>query len=286
MADYNSSLPIRSEADVDERVQTKIVDATNPDTQQLAVNADGSINITDNGGSITIDAVDLDIRDLDHAQDSVRLGDGTNLTNVNASGELQVRDDDANTALSSLDGKFVDGNDIGDVTINNAAGAAAVNIQDGGNSITVDATDLDIRDLNASQDNVAISDGTDTLAVNTDGSINVNVVDSVAGNEVCDYQTSSSVAKNASVNHDYTVTGGTTFSGEEAWISGSGKIKVELLVDGATKFVGFNSTSNPNIRIPLEKLLKAGAAEVVRMTITNRDNQPQDVYSTLLGEEN
>jgi hypothetical protein len=34
-------------------------------------------------------------------------------------------------------------------------------------------TDLDIRDLDASQDNVAISDGTDTLAVNADGSINV-----------------------------------------------------------------------------------------------------------------
>lgn len=34
------------------------------------------------------------------------------------------------------------GVDIGDVTINNAAGAAAVNIQDGGNSITIDATAL------------------------------------------------------------------------------------------------------------------------------------------------
>lgn len=33
-----------------------------------------------------------------------------------------------------------DGIDIGDVTINNAAGASAVNIQDGGNSITVDGT--------------------------------------------------------------------------------------------------------------------------------------------------
>lgn len=32
------------------------------------------------------------------------------------------------------------GVDIGDVTVNNAAGAAAVNIQDGGNSITVDGT--------------------------------------------------------------------------------------------------------------------------------------------------
>jgi hypothetical protein len=34
------------------------------------------------------------------------------------------------------------GVDIGDVTINNAAGAAAVNVQDGGNSITIDATTL------------------------------------------------------------------------------------------------------------------------------------------------
>jgi hypothetical protein len=34
------------------------------------------------------------------------------------------------------------GTDIGDVTVNNAAGAAAVNIQDGGNTITVDATTL------------------------------------------------------------------------------------------------------------------------------------------------
>lgn len=39
------------------------------------------------------------------------------------------------------------GVDIGDVTINNAAGAAAVNIQDGGNSITVDGplTDTQLR---------------------------------------------------------------------------------------------------------------------------------------------
>ena len=42
-------------------------------------------------------------------------------------------------------------------------------------SIAVSATDLDIRDLSASQDNVAISDGTDTLAINADGSINATV---------------------------------------------------------------------------------------------------------------
>lgn len=44
-----------------------------------------------------------------------------------------------------------------------------------GDALKVDigsVADLDIRDLDASQDNVAISDGTDTLAVNADGSIN------------------------------------------------------------------------------------------------------------------
>jgi len=40
--------------------------------------------------------------------------------------------------LSTLNTKFTSGTDIGDVTINNAAGASAVNMQDGGNSITVD----------------------------------------------------------------------------------------------------------------------------------------------------
>lgn len=40
------------------------------------------------------------------------------------------------------------------------------------NTVDVQATDLDIRDLDATQDNVAISDGTDTLAINADGSIN------------------------------------------------------------------------------------------------------------------
>jgi hypothetical protein len=50
---------------------------------------------------------------------------------VNPSGALSVDASGSTLAANS-------GVDIGDVTINNAAGAAAVNIQDGGNSITVD----------------------------------------------------------------------------------------------------------------------------------------------------
>lgn len=57
------------------------------------------------------------------------------------------------------------GVDIGDVTINNAAGAAAVNVQDGGNSLTVDATDLDIRDLVFATDKVDVTGSAVTAAV-------------------------------------------------------------------------------------------------------------------------
>ena len=59
------------------------------------------------------------------------------------------------------------GVDIGDVTINNAAGASAVNIQDGGNSITVDGTltvtnggTFAVQDSQTITDNGAFTDGT------------------------------------------------------------------------------------------------------------------------------
>lgn len=42
--------------------------------------------------------------------------------------------------LASINTKLVSGTDIGDVTINNSTGGSAVNIQDGGNTITVDGT--------------------------------------------------------------------------------------------------------------------------------------------------
>lgn len=57
-----------------------------------------------------------------------KLTDGTDTALITASGEQNV----LATAQPGVD--------IGDVTINNASGAAAVNIQDGGNSITIDGS--------------------------------------------------------------------------------------------------------------------------------------------------
>lgn len=60
----------------------------------------------------------------------------------------------------------------GTEALTSTSGSLNVNVT---NTVTVSATDLDIRDLDAAQDNIAISDGTDTLAINADGSINAVV---------------------------------------------------------------------------------------------------------------
>lgn len=71
------------------------------------------------------------------------------------------------------------GVDIGDVTINNAAGAAAVNIQDGGNSVTIDGTVTANQGTANTAANgwfVRLTDGTDNVIVDTDGSLFVKPV--------------------------------------------------------------------------------------------------------------
>jgi hypothetical protein len=338
MADYNSSLPVRTETAGD--VIVKVSDATvtsqqlkvNADgsidtnfapgaaieitdgTDTLAINGDGSINITDNGGSITVDgtvtvtATNLDIRDLTHVSDSVKIGDGTDFLAVATDGSIAVTD---NGGSLTVDG-----------------------------TVTVTATDLDIRNLSAAQDNVRISDGTDSLAVNTDGSINitdnggsitvdgtvavtatdldirdlsaatdsvtarivdeagtafsttnplaVTIVDKEGAVEVCNYDTTASVAGGASDNHVFTTTATTKLSQIEA--SASGKLKIEVQTENTagggvytTRFVGFNSTSNPNISFKLEEPITVVNGAIIRVIRTNRDNQSQDVYSTILG---
>lgn len=78
--------------------------SANGDYSPIAVNANGAVAINDGGNSITIDGT------------IAATQSGTWILGANS------------------------GIDIGDVTINNGAGASAVNIQDGGNSITVDGT--------------------------------------------------------------------------------------------------------------------------------------------------
>jgi len=267
MSDYNSSLPVRTENAGD--LQVKIVDST-VTSQQLKVEADGSINVNS-----TVSATDLDIRDLAFATDKVDVSGSevsldsatlAALENITVSAtDLDIRD-----LAFATDKVDVSGSEV---SLDSATLAALENI-------TVSATDLDIRDLSHSQDSVKVGDGTDFLAVNSDGSINVVSVLSPT-TSVNDYNTVASVAAGASSTHTYTSTGDFYLAQVEA--SGSGKMKIEVKVNGVTKFVQFSSTSDTNMSISLTQPILATSAQTVTVIRTNRDNQSQDVYSTISG---
>jgi hypothetical protein len=236
-----------------------------------------------NEGDIGIPRMTLDRKQLivlaDATTDSQRLAiDASGRPTVNVNGTVTV---DANSS---------------DVTVDNGAGASAVNIQDGGNSITVDgsvsitgsvtvtATDLDIRDLTHASDSVKVGDGTDFLAVNTDGSINVAF--GIGGTPVHDYATATPGA-GASANNDYTVVG-STFELHKVSFSSSGKMKVEIqsgpVASLTTKAVAFAEkdtaeevTFDPPLIVPV------ASTGTVRVIMTNRNGAAVDVYSTIMG---
>lgn len=95
-----------------------------------------------------------------------KLTDGTDTALVTGSGELNV--------LATAQ----PGTDIGDVTINNGSGASAVNIQDGGNSITVDGS-LTVSQGTPSSLNAVVYgyDGAGNPAISTTNTGAVNVTD-------------------------------------------------------------------------------------------------------------
>jgi len=313
MSDFNSSLPIRTENDGD--VVIKVADATNP-AQQLKVEADGSINV-----NAEISASDLDIRDLVFATDKVDVSGSeisldaatlAALENVTVSAtDLDIRDLafatdkvdvsgsevslDAAT-LAALENVTVSATDLdirdlafatdkvdvsgSEVSLDAATLAALENV-------VVSATDLDIRDLTHLQDSIKIGDGTEFLEINTDGSINVVVQEDV-GTEIVDYDTAAAVAGGASSNHDQVFASASKLY--QIWASASGKMKIEVRIETGsatnvfnTIAVGFNSTSDTNIDLTLAKYAAIPAGARVRVIRTNRDNQAQDVYSTIIG---
>lgn len=127
----------------------RIVDAAG---DALNINSDGSVPITDNGGSLTVDGVDFDIRDLAFATDKVDVSgsevslDATTLAaleNITVSAtDLDIRD-----LAFATDKVDVSGSEV---SLDATTLAALENI-------TVSATDLDIRDLAFATDKVDVS---------------------------------------------------------------------------------------------------------------------------------
>jgi hypothetical protein len=361
MADFNSSLPIRTENAGD--VIAKISDATIP-SQQLKVNSDGSINtnfpsgtkfeVWDGtntlaigaSGTIAVTATLLDIRHLAFATDTVDVsGSSVSISNfpstqaVTQSGTWNIGSVTSITDPVAVTGTFYQATQPVSGTFWQAT-------QPVSGSVTVSATALDIRHLAFATDTVNVSGssvsvsgsvaisnlpttadtnygasssstlrtaaqignasgaadfnagttGAQTLRVaanlydstgtafSSSNPLPVLITSEIPGSSISDYATAT-VAAGATSNHDYTVTTGKTFYLNQIEASASGKMKIEVKVNGVSKFVQFNSTATPNMHIELESPISAAAGQVVRIIMTNRDNQSDDLYSTICGYE-
>jgi hypothetical protein len=112
---------------------------TNLNTSALALESGGNLAATATSLSVIDDWDEGDRAKVNAivGQAGVQGGSGTVSSNTQ---RVVLATDVALPAGANTIGKLAsnDGIDIGDVTINNGAGASAVNIQDGGNTITVD----------------------------------------------------------------------------------------------------------------------------------------------------
>lgn len=157
---------------------------------------------------------------------------------------------------------------------------------------------------------VAGSDGTNlrTLKTGTDGRLVVDIqnaageftitnplpvtIEASPGTHINDYKDASSIAAAGTDNHDYTVTAGKTLYLTQVESSGSGKAKMLLQIETGVatgvftpKFAQFNSTATSDMQLTLTQSIIVAAGVRVRVTMTNRDNQAQDLYSTICGTE-
>jgi len=112
------------------------------------------------------------------------------------------------------------------------------------------------------------------------------------GTEINDYNTASAIAAGATSNHDYTVTALKTLLLTQIEATSSGRMKIEVQIETGvasgvfnTRFVQFSSTAETNMSIHLDAPITVAAGVRVRVIRTNRDNQAQDLYSTISGQE-
>tara|TARA_Y100000034_G_scaffold48390_1_gene59747 strand:+ start:1398 stop:2408 length:1011 start_codon:yes stop_codon:yes gene_type:complete len=162
-ADVTSLNPVPT--DVVSIVAVEVIQTTHNDLNCNAnlqvgdadVTTSNAVPITNDTGNLTVDATDLDIRDLDSASDSVEAVQATH-DSLNCNANLQVADVDVSTTNA--------------VPITNDTG-----------NLTVDATDLDIRDLDSASDSVEAVQATHN-SLNCNANLQIDDSDAASDNPV------------------------------------------------------------------------------------------------------
>lgn len=251
--DYKSGLPIRSEADgVDERVHVKIVDGTSPASNQMSVDSDKNAHVEMHGddpsGSDTV---------IRTSELGAITPDGVyDINNNTEPGNLAVILHERATTPDKTSQVF-----------------RPTGVQ-GSVDDTVHAMDISLHD----------EDGNPYSETNP---LPVSISDA-EGTEFNDYNESPvDVAKDASDTHTYTAAAEIKFT--QVVFSCSGRANALVEVDPTNSgswtkvFKLFVTTSDGNAILTLREPILISAGGKVRVTRTNRDNQPLTLYSTISG---
>ena len=254
MSDYKSGQPIRSEKDgLDERVHIKFVDFTDPD------GIDKQVEVSEK---------------LAHVRTFGKHPKGTKVElklseegNANTRGDYDIttNEDPASVGLIAHE------RNVAKADEHQTKRVSAVDSTD---NTDVTALDVAIRDEQGNPFTV-------------DNPLPVEVAES-AGDEIHDYNESAvDVVKDGTDTHIYVVPVGKTLLLEQVLCSGSGRAKFEIAVGAdtaeATRGVRFASSSMQDSDWNLQRTIKVVAGDQVLITRTNRDNQPQALYTTIIG---
>lgn len=253
MSDYKTGLPVRSEQDADERLQSKIVDFTTP-SQGMEVDADGNAHAEMHGndpggtdrvvrtseqGALTPDGVY-------HAANNTKPG---NVGLVVAQRAATPGDADQIKRLTAI------------------------------TSGIVHALDVAVRDESG-------------VPFSKSNPLPVELSEEAGGDEIHNYNTAAAVAAAGTNNHDYTVTALKTLEVKKVLAAASARSKAEVQVETGvatgvfqTRAVKFGSVATPNLDFDFEVPLVVAAGVRVRVIRTNLDNQAMDLYSTIIGRE-
>lgn len=247
MAEYNSSLPIRSETDPDELVRGRIVDGVDP-SKLAEVDADKNLHIemhgNDEGG---VDRVQK-LSQAGHSQlDGIYTATNPDPSQVGLVGHTRAAspaDSDQIKKLTAISNGSVHSLDI---SLHDEDGAAYSE----SNPLYVQSG----------------SEGTEVFDYNEASAIAPNI----SANH--DYTVGGGLTGK--------------LKKVLCSASGKAKFELQLATDGATfvtKAVGFNSTANPNCEFDFSGVgMESPAAGKYRIIKKNLDKEDQNMYSTFIG---
>ena len=285
MADFQGALPVKTS--IPGGVVAAIIDVAS--SNQLALDSNGAVGVhgavsATVSGTVAVSGLSsgtntlvIDTNGAALVSGTMTLGSGAQVEIINGSNTLAL---DSNGAIK-----------VGTMP-----------------SVTVTASSLDIRPLTATNDavtvsgsvsvsslpaltvsnaTVAIGNGANTLAIDSNGAIMTSIVPA-AQTEVYKYDTGTAVTNTGTKAVDYVVTSGKTFIGTTVLSGSRGATKAQVaLVDGTnvTNVATYFQLAGENNSVGIESIkLLGNGTNLVRLTITNLDDTT-DLYGTIQGIE-